>query len=179
MRQVEARNRGFGGELDRTVRIEAFLHPRLRWSRWAGVSSDPGNDPITTTCAVQILFRERAAQLQPAIRGSDPGTATLHLDGPEKSIDPTAHNILHSARPTVARIPRQPDPQAVTVHDSAHLWRGDENAVLQSLDAQETVAGAIRAYRPFDGAARLGGRAAPVRFAFAASAMGPTSPTAP
>jgi len=39
---------------------------------------------------------------KPAIRGSDPGTATLDLDGPEKSIDPTAHNIF-GQRPTNGR----------------------------------------------------------------------------
>jgi hypothetical protein len=41
------------------------------------------------------------------------------------------------------------------VHDTAHFWRWDKNTVFEAFDAKESVASAIRAYRPFDGAAGL------------------------
>jgi hypothetical protein len=47
------------------------------------------------------------------------------------------------------------------VHDSAHLRRRNEDAVLQTLDAKKAVAGAIRADGPFDRAAWLRGDAVP------------------
>jgi hypothetical protein len=118
---------------------------------------DTGDYPIATTGTLQVVHRKSAVKLQAAVRGGHPRASTLHLDRPEKCIDTAFDYLLYGARPAVARITREPNPEAVAVHDTAHFRRRNEDAVFQALDPEKAIAGAIRADGPFDRASRLGG----------------------
>jgi hypothetical protein len=80
----------------------------------------------------------------------------MYLHGSEERVDTALHHLLNSAGPSIAGITRESHPQAVAVHDPAHLWRRNEYAVFQPFDAEEAVAGAIGADCAFDGAAGAG-----------------------
>ena len=96
-------------------------------------------------------------KLQPAIRSGHPRASPLNLHSPKEGINAALDNLLHRARPPVARITRQPHTQAIAVHDSTHLGRRNEYAVFQTFDPEEAITGAIRANGAFDRASRLGG----------------------
>jgi len=56
--QIEPRNRSSRGELDRAIRIETLLNACLRWLRFAGVTGDARDDPVTTARTFQIRVRQ-------------------------------------------------------------------------------------------------------------------------
>ena len=80
----------------------------------------------------------------------------MYLNGPEERIDTAPHHLLNSAGPSITGITRESHPQAIAMHDPAHLWRRNEYAVLQPFDAEKAVAGTIGADCAFDGAAGSG-----------------------
>ena len=104
VRQIGARDRGLGGELDRSIGIQALADHRLRGRRGAGVTRDPRNDPVAVACAVQIRRRHRAAQLQPAVGRVHPGAAALDLHRAEERGHAALQHLLHGARPAIACI---------------------------------------------------------------------------
>ena len=155
MRQVEARNRRFGRKLHRPVRIETLLddapapaRDRVRMLR------DARDDPIAAARAVEVTVRERAVELQPAIRGGHPSRCA-----PESPRCPrnalTARSTTFSTAPDQRSLASRDEPHAKTiaVHDATHFWRRDEDAVFQTFHAEESVAGAVGADGAFDGAA--------------------------
>ena len=156
VRQIEARNRGFRGELDRAVRIEPLLDAGLRRARRARVSRDAGDDPIAIARAVQCVVRDRTSQLQAPIRGVDPCCASMHLDGTEEGVHAMLDHLLDGAQPAVAGVARKAHAQPIAVHDPAHLGRGQEDAVLHSLDAQKAVSGPVSAHLALDHTAGMG-----------------------
>src|SRR5258708_32031711 len=93
--------------------------------------------------------------MQTAIRRSNTRAPTLKFDGSEEGVHPPSHHLLNGARPAIARVTREPHAEAVTMHDTAHFWGRNKDAVFEAFDAKEAVAGAIGADRPFDTAARL------------------------
>ena len=114
------------------------------------MAGDPCDHPVTGARAVQIRWSDRAAQLQPPVRGVHPGAAALYLHRPKECSDAALDYFLHRARPAIRRIAGDLHPQAVSVHHAAHLRRAQEDTLLEAFHAQETVAGAIRTHRTFD-----------------------------
>ena len=184
VRQIEACDRRFGGELDRPIRVQTLADHRVGARSRAGVTRDPGDHPIAAARAVQVLRRHRTAQLQAPIRCVHPGAAPLHLHGAEKRTHPALQHLLHRARPAIGRITRHLHAQPVAVHHATHFRRRQKHAFLESLHAQEPVAGAIGAdralnerARPHVGIRRHGPSGAHARARAVARGLGP--PAAP
>ena len=121
---------------------------------------------------MQVRRSDRAAQLQTPVGGVHPGATSLDLDRREERAHAALENLLDGTRPTAAGIARGPHAQTIAVHHATHLGRRQEHTLLQSLDAQESVAGAIRAHDAFDRGSRLeaGTRSPRARMRFVAGA---------
>jgi len=71
----------------------------------------------------------------------------LHLDGAEERAHPALEHLLDGSRPPIITIARDSDAQAIAVDHTAHLWWRQENTLLEPLDPQKAVAGAMSADR--------------------------------
>ena len=114
------------------------------------VSRDPGDDPVAAARAVQVLRRDRAAQLQAPVGGAHPGVAARDFHACRETPYAALEHLLD--HPDQRSVASRDDfhAQPIAVHHAAHLRRRQEHAVLETLDAQETVAGAIGAHGAFD-----------------------------
>ena len=183
VRQRELRQCGFGGQLHRPLRVQALLDDRLGGRGRACVPCDPGDHPVTGTRAVQVVRGDRAAQLQAPVGGTHPRTAALDFHRTEEGGHATLEDLLERAGPAVGRIAGDLHPQAIPVHDAAHLRRRQEDALLEAINLEEAIAGAVGADGPLDdgtvpdgsaGGGRLGGApcGALLRAAVTASRIG-------
>ena len=125
---------------------------RLTMTACAAADAEPAccvilrDDPVAAARAVEVLRRDHAPQLQPPVGRTHPGRAAGDLHGAEERMYAALEHLVDHARPAIGRIARDLHPHAIAVHDAAHLRRREEHTVLETLDAQEAITGAIGAH---------------------------------
>ncbi len=140
-------------QFHRPVRVQALLDHRLGGRGGACVPGDPRDDPVPGACAVQVIDGDRAAQLQAPVSRIHPGAAALEFHRAQERSDASFHHLHERSGPAVGRIARHLHAQPVAMHDAAHLrWR-QEDALFESVNLEEAVAGAIGADDAFYGCA--------------------------
>ena len=170
--QVKARDCRFGGHLHGTLRIEPPRNPRHGRCGGGGVTYDARDHPIPVAGAFQLIERGDAAQLQPTIRRDNRRLAALDLDGAQECLNPAIDDVLDLTQPAIGRVLGQTYPHPIAMHDTAHLARWQKHTVLQTLDTNEAVSGAIGTDNALGTVARAvlqRRRAARITFGFAAA----------
>src|SRR3984957_14439452 len=107
------------------------------------MAHDARDYPVPIARAFQLIERGDAPQLQPPIRRDDRRLAALDFNGTQEGFDPAIDDGFDLAQPAIRGVFGQTHPHPIAVHDTAHLARWQKHAVLQALDTNEAVAGAI------------------------------------
>ncbi len=139
------------------------------------MTHDARDHPVPVAGALQLIERGDAPQLQSTIRRDDRRLPALDFNGAQECLDPAINDVLDLTQPAIGGVLGQPHPHPIPMHDTAHLARWQKHAVLQTLDANEAVSGAIGADNALGTVARAvlqRRRAARITFRLATAALG-------
>ena len=156
LRQVEARDGGFAGELDRLFGIEPLDDARLRRRALTRVTRHGRDDPVAVARAAQFFRRHEAAHADAPVGGGDERGAAVHFERADERLGRMFEDLLEPARIAAIAAALDRHAHAVAVHDTGHLRRRQENGFFLAFDAHEAEAGAVGADDAFGRAAMAG-----------------------